>query len=61
MLINTAIPLPIFSSASGDVFGIYFANLNRIAHAGFLDEWGEKYLITVEENTNETGSNEGDG
>lgn len=44
-----------------DVFGIYFANLKRIAHVGFVDEWGDKYLITVEGNTNEAGSNEGDG
>ncbi len=31
-----------------DVFGIYFANLKRIAHVGFVDEWGEKYVITIE-------------
>ena len=46
---------------NGDVFGIYFANLKRIAHAGFVDEWGDKYLMTVEGNTNEAGSAEGDG
>ena len=47
--------------ATADVFGIYFANLKRIAHAGFVDEWGDKYLVTVEGNTNEAGGNEGDG
>lgn len=47
--------------ATADVFGIYFTNLKRIAHVGFVDEWGDKYVITVEGNTNEAGSNEGDG
>src|SRR5690554_1094953 len=47
--------------ATADVFGIYFANLKRIAHVGFVDEWGEKQVITVEGNTNEAGSAEGDG
>lgn len=44
-----------------DVFGIWFQEKRRIAHCGFIDEWGEKYLITVEGNTNESGSREGDG
>jgi len=47
--------------AAGDVFGIYFASLKRIAHAGFVDEWGDKYVITVEGNTNNGGGREGDG
>ncbi|HEY0669624.1 MAG TPA: peptidoglycan-binding protein [Sphingobacteriaceae bacterium] len=45
----------------GDVFGIYFPEKKRVAHAGFIDEWGEKYAITVEGNTNIAGSREGDG
>jgi hypothetical protein len=45
----------------GDVFGIYFSSLKRIAHAGFVDEWGDKYVITVEGNTNDANSREGDG
>lgn len=45
----------------GDVFGIYFANKKRIAHVGFIDHWGDKVIITVEANTNEAGSREGDG
>lgn len=45
-----------------DVFGIYFSNLKRIAHVGFIDEWSEgNYTITVEGNTNSAGSREGDG
>lgn len=51
----TRIPSP------GDVFGIYFPEKGRIAHVGFVDEWGDKYLISVEGNTNEAGSREGDG
>ena len=45
----------------GDVFGIWFPDKNRIAHVGFVDSWSEKWLITVEGNTNEAGSREGDG
>src|SRR5690606_1783087 len=29
---------------AGDVFVIYFSNLKRIGHAGFVDEWGDKYV-----------------
>lgn len=53
--INRQTPQP------GDVFGIWFSKLNRIAHTGFIDEWGEQWIITVEGNTNEAGSREGDG
>ncbi len=35
----------------GDVFGIYFASKGRIAHVGFVAEWGEKYVTTIEGNT----------
>lgn len=45
----------------GDVFGIYFPEKRRIAHVGFVDAWDGKYVITVEGNTNEAGSREGDG
>lgn len=44
----------------GDVFGIYFASKGRIAHVGFIDRWGDQ-VRTVEGNTNEAGSREGDG
>ncbi|WP_242689030.1 peptidoglycan-binding protein [Pedobacter sp. SYSU D00535] len=46
---------------SGDIFGIWFPNKKRIAHAGFVDHWTDKWLITVEGNTNPEGSREGDG
>lgn len=46
---------------SGDVFGIYFPEQARIAHVGFIDQWDGNWLITVEGNTNYSGSREGDG
>ena len=48
--------------SKADVFGIYYQNKGRIAHVGFIDEWGSNsYCITVEGNTNNAGSREGDG
>lgn len=46
---------------TADVFGIWFADKGRIAHAGFIDAWGEKYVVTVEGNTNGAGLRDGDG
>ena len=46
---------------SGDVFGLYFPDKKRIAHVGFVDQWLGDWLITVEGNTNDPGSREGDG
>lgn len=45
----------------GDVFGIYFASKQRIAHVGFIDEVKENHFVTIEGNTNDAGSREGDG
>ncbi|MBB6109702.1 CHAP domain-containing protein [Mucilaginibacter lappiensis] len=45
----------------GDVWGLYFPEKGRVAHVGFVDEWQSKYVITVEGNTNDAGSREGDG
>lgn len=42
-----------------DVFGIYFSNLKRIAHVGFVNQWGSRIVTTVEGNTNDAGSREG--
>lgn len=39
----------------GDVFGIYYSNLRRIAHCGFVDGWDSKHCITVEGNTGPDG------
>jgi len=45
----------------GDVFGIYFSRLKRIGHVGFILEVQPEYFVTVEGNTNDGGSREGDG
>lgn len=45
----------------GDVFFIYFPAKGRVAHTGFIDSWGSTTVLTVEGNTNEAGSREGDG
>ena len=47
--------------SAGDVFGLWFPEKKRIAHVGFIDQVQGKWLITVEGNTNEAGSREGDG
>jgi len=49
--------------AQCDVFGVWFNDKNRIAHVGFIDKWtdGGDYCITVEGNTNDGGSRDGDG
>lgn len=46
---------------TGDVFGLFFPEKKRIAHAGFIDQWDGTWLVTVEGNTNMSGSREGDG
>lgn len=45
-----------------DVFTIYFSNLKRIGHTGFVTKrFGTNSIQTVEGNTNSAGSREGDG
>ena len=46
---------------SGDLIGIWFENKGRLAHIGFFDHQDSKYIYSVEGNTNEAGSREGDG
>lgn len=48
-------PLP------GDVFTLFYANLGRVGHTGFVDGTDGRYIITVEGNTNGGGSRDGDG
>ena len=45
----------------GDVFMIWFNRLKRPAHIGFVEKWQAKWVTTVEGNTNDDGSREGDG
>jgi hypothetical protein len=46
---------------SGDVFGLFFPNMNRIAHVGMIESVFGNTVITIEGNTNQAGSREGDG
>lgn len=48
---------------AGDTFGLYFPEKGRVAHVGYIHEWppDSKWCITVEGNTNEAGSRDGDG
>lgn len=48
-------------AAMGDMFGIWFRNKNRIAHVGFIERVEDTIVLTIEGNTNEAGSREGDG
>lgn len=43
----------------GDVFALWYAHLKRIGHAGFVDEWGDSMVITVEGNTSDGQKQEG--
>lgn len=43
------------------VFGIYFIDKGRIAHAGLIEKTQDNWLYTIEGNTNVNGSREGDG
>jgi hypothetical protein len=50
-----------FIAAPTDLFGLYYPNLGRIGHVGFIYEVNENSIITVEGNTNGEGSREGNG
>ncbi len=43
---------------TADVFGLYFQNMGRVAHVGFIDSWptDSKYAITVEGNTSDANT-----
>ncbi len=45
----------------GDVFGIYFYNLKRIGHCGFVESWDGTWCITVEANTTDIRAGPGEG
>ena len=52
-----------YTPQQGDVFGLYYNNLGRIGHVGFIHRWNgnDKFVTTVEGNTNEAHAREGDG
>jgi hypothetical protein len=45
----------------GQVFGIFFRNMGRIAHVGFTHRRIKNAIVTIEGNTNGAGSREGNG
>jgi hypothetical protein len=53
--VNTSEALP------GNVFGIWFGSLGRIAHVGMVEKLQGDWLLTIEGNTNIAGNREGDG
>ncbi|MHA4894131.1 C40 family peptidase [Pedobacter sp. PWIIR3] len=49
------------AAAPGNVFGIYFPALKRIAHCGLVTGVQGDWVKTIEGNTNGSGGREGDG
>lgn len=45
----------------GDCFTLYYSNLGRVGHVGFIVDETPDYFITIEGNTGLTGSREGSG
>ncbi|AOM76539.1 peptidoglycan-binding protein [Pedobacter steynii] len=45
----------------GNLIGIYFPSLKRIAHVGIIAYRKNNWIISIEANTNVEGSREGDG
>lgn len=44
-----------------DAFGIYFSSLGRVAHTGLVEKIEGKMAVTIEGNTNDDGSRDGNG
>jgi hypothetical protein len=49
------------SALPGNLLGVYFPKLKRIAHVGLIERLDGDWCLSVEGNTNFQGSNEGDG
>jgi hypothetical protein len=49
------------SALPGNILGIYFPELKRIAHVGIITGQKNDWVFSTEGNTNVTGSREGDG
>lgn len=58
---NSSNEQPSNAFKTGNIFGIWFDDKKRIAHTGFIEDVKGSWIITVEGNTNEAGSREGDG
>lgn len=46
---------------AGDCFTLYYSNLGRVGHVGFIVDETDNYFITIEGNTGLTGSRDGSG
>lgn len=46
---------------AGDHFALYYNHLGRIGHEGWVKDETDDYIITVEGNTDGSGTREGDG
>lgn len=53
--------VPTIRCEAGDVMGIYFPSLGRIAHVGIVERRTGDVLTTIEGNTNDALSRDGDG
>jgi hypothetical protein len=49
------------SAHGGDILGIYFTDLRRIAHVGIVEKMDGDWCVSLEGNTNIAGSRSGDG
>lgn len=49
------------SALPGDVLGIYFPELHRIAHVGIVEKMDGDWCLSIEGNTNVAGSRTGGG
>lgn len=49
------------SALPGNVIGIYFIAKKRIAHVGLIEKVDGEWCVSIEANTNVSGSREGDG
>lgn len=46
----------------GEIFGLYFQSKKRVAHVGaIIEDFGDGWVLTIEGNTNDAGSREGNG
>lgn len=50
-----------FQSKPGQVFGLYYETKKRVAHVGLITGEDRFHYRTIEGNTNDAGSREGDG
>jgi hypothetical protein len=50
-----------FESKPGQVFGLYFESKGRVAHVGLITGETKFSYVTIEGNTDDGGSREGDG